>query len=94
MTNMVQRNNGARRRKAFADFRENQYNDSFSVSNRQKRKNTINGILKYVIIILVTVFFICVGFVLSDALIDISNSEYKDTKTYLPNTTISSSEPQ
>ncbi len=91
---MAQRNNGERRRKAFADFKENQYNDSFSISDSQKRKNSIHSVLKYVIIILVTILFICVGFVLTDALLGISNEEYNDTKTYTPNITISQTEQQ
>ncbi len=89
---MPQRNNGERRRKAFADFKENQYNDSFSISKSQKRKNAVRLALKYVLIILVTLVFICAGFVLTDALLDISNEQYQDTKTYTPNITISQTE--
>ena len=84
---MAQRNKGARRRKAFADFKENQYNDSFSISESQKRKVFLKNIFKYVFIIAVTLIFIAVGFVISDALLDISEAEYHDTKTYLPQNT-------
>lgn len=84
---MAQRNNGARRRKAFADFKENQYNDSFSISESQKRKIFFKNIFKYVFIILITLVFIAVGFIISDALLDISETEYHDSKTYLPQNT-------
>ncbi len=79
---MAQRNKGARRRKAFADFKENQYNDSFSISESEKRKILLKSIFKYVSIILVTVVFIAVGFVISDALLDISEEDYTDTRVY------------
>ena len=79
---MAQRNKGARRRKAFADFKENQYNDSFSISESQKRKILFKSIFKYVFIILATVVFIAVGFIISDALLEISEEKYTDTKTY------------
>lgn len=84
---MADRNNGARRRKAFADFKENQYNDSFSISDSQKRKIAVKNILKYVLIILITVVFICIGFIFSDALLDISSEKYNDTKVYTPSAT-------
>lgn len=84
---MSQRNNGARRRKAFADFKENQYNDSFSISDSQKRKTAVKNIFKYIFIVLITLFFICVGFVISDALLDISSEEYNDTNVYTPSAT-------
>ena len=84
---MAERNKGARRRKAFADFKENQYNDSFSISESQKRKIFFKNVFKYVFIVAVTLIFIAVGFVISDALLDISETEYHDTKTYLPQNT-------
>ncbi len=84
---MAQRNNGSRRRKAFADFKENQYNDSFSISKSQKRKIFFKNTFRYVFIILLTLVFIAAGFVISDALLDISEEEYHDTKTYLPSNT-------
>ncbi len=88
---MAQRPDGSRRRKAFADFKENHYNGSYSVSDSQKRKIAFKNILKYILIILVTLFFICVGFVISDALLDISNEKYTDTKVYTPETTVAES---
>lgn len=84
---MAERNKGTRRRKAFADFKENQYNDSFSISESQKRKIFFKNVFKYVFIVTVTLIFIAVGFVISDALLDISETEYHDTKTYLPQNT-------
>lgn len=85
---MAQRNKGARRRKAFAEFKENQYNDSFSLSESEKRKILFKSVFKYVFIVLLTMIFIAVGFIISDALLDISEKPYNDTKTYLPaNTT-------
>ncbi len=85
---MAERNKGARRRKAFADFKENQYNDSFSISESQKRKIFFKSIFTYVFIIFITIIFIAVGFIISDALLDISETDYQDTKTYYPaNTT-------
>lgn len=89
---MAERNNGSRRRKAFADFKENQYNDSFSISESQKRKIFFKSVFKYVFIILLTLLFIAVGFIISDALLDISETEYHDTKVYTPaNTTAAES---
>lgn len=88
---MAERNKGARRRKAFADFKENQYNDSFSISESEKRKIFLKNIFKYVFVVLITFIFIAVGFIVSDALLNISETQYNDTKTYLPaNTTTQS----
>ncbi len=84
---MADRTKGARRRKAFADFKENQYNDSFSISESQKRKILLKNIFKYVFIIFITFTFIAVGFVLSDALLDISEQDYHDPNTYTARTT-------
>ncbi|MBQ8228737.1 MAG: hypothetical protein IJZ88_06970 [Clostridia bacterium] len=88
---MAERNNGSRRRKAFADFKENQYNDSFSISESQKRKIFFKTVFRYVFIILITLVFIAVGFVISDALLDISEAEYHDTKVYTPTNTTAES---
>lgn len=84
---MAERNTGTRRRKAFADFKENQYDDSFSLSRSQKRKIFLKNVFKYIFIILATIVFIAVGFVVTDALLDISETEYHDTKTYVPTNT-------
>ncbi len=84
---MSQRPDGARRRKAFADFKENQYNDSFSISSKEKTKIMIKELFKYVIIVIVTLFFIGVGFIISDALINISSEAYNDPNTYTASTT-------
>lgn len=84
---MAERNKGARRRRAFADFKENQYNDSFSISESQKRKILFKNVFKYIFIVLLTVVFIAVGFIISDALLDISETDYHDSQTYVPKNT-------
>lgn len=79
---MAEINNGARRRKAFADFKETQYNDSFSLSPEEKRKKTVSRIFKSIIIVIVTALFIVIGFCVTDALMGISEKPYTDPNTY------------
>lgn len=75
-------NNTPRRRRAFADFKENQYDDSFSLSPKQKRKIAVLQSLKWVSIVIITAIFIAVGFVLTDSVMDISERPYHDKNTY------------
>ena len=92
---MAENNKGLRRRRAFADFKETQYNDLFSLSAEQKKKKTAARIFKWAAIIIVTVIFIIIGFVFTDALMSISEKEYADPNTYTPayvNTTSAASE--
>ncbi len=92
---MAEKNKGARRRRAFADFKETQYNDSFSLSAAQKRKKTASVIFKWAAIIIVTAVFIVIGFIFTDALMKISEKKYDDPNTYTPsyiNTTTAASD--
>lgn len=79
---MDEKNNGARRRKAFADFKENQYDNSFALNPTQKRNKTIKKVLTVSFIIIITVLFIIIGFCFTDSLLNISEEPYKDTNTY------------
>ena len=74
-------NNTPRRRRAFADFKENQYDDSFSLSPKQKRKITVLESLKWAAIIIIAAVFIALGFILTDSLMDISEQPYEDSNT-------------
>ena len=75
-------NNTPRRRRAFADFKENQYDDSFSLSPKQKRKIAVLESLKWAAIIIIAAVFIALGFILTDSLMDISEQPYEDNNTY------------
>ena len=79
---MDEKNNGARRRRAFADFKENQYDDSFSISSVKQRKRSIQRVIMIIIMVLVTVAFIVLGFAVTDSLINISQQPYNDRNTY------------
>lgn len=79
---MSENKNSARRRKAFADFKENQYDASFSLSKEQKRKKRAAKIFRWIFIIIIIAVFISAGFVLTDALLNISQQPYEDTNTY------------
>ncbi len=81
---MAEQNHGARRRKAFAEFKENQYDDAFSLSASQKKKKTAGRIVRWVLIVVLTIAFILIGFVVTDALLDISQQPYHDPNTYTP----------
>lgn len=81
---MAEKNNGARRRRAFADFKENQYNETLYLNAEQKKKKTVSTVIKWAVIILVTALFIAIGFVITDALMDISEKKYEDPKQYTP----------
>ena len=75
-------NNTPRRRRAFSDFKENQYDDSFSLSPKQKRKIAALEAIKWAAIIITAAIFIALGFVLTDSLMDISEQPYEDNNTY------------
>ncbi|MGN1480008.1 MAG: hypothetical protein ACI4XH_09585 [Acutalibacteraceae bacterium] len=75
-------NNTPRRRRAFADFKENQYDDSFSLSPKQKRKIAVLESLKWAAIIIIAAVFIALGFIITDSLMDISEQPYQDNNTY------------
>ena len=75
-------NNTPRRRRAFADFKENQYDDSFSLSPKQKRKIAALEAIKWAAIIITAAIFIALGFILTDSLMDISEQPYEDNNTY------------
>ena len=81
---MAEQNHGARRRKAFAEFKENQYDDAFSLSASQKKKKTAGRIVRWILIVVLTIAFILIGFVVTDALLDISQQPYHDPNTYTP----------
>ena len=85
-------NKTPRRRRAFADFKENQYDDSFSLSKKESAKKNTAFILKRVAMVVLTIVFIFAGFLLTDALMDISEEPYEDGRTYTAqNTTTSTS---
>lgn len=75
-------NNTPRRRRAFADFKENQYDDSFSLSPKQKRKIAALEAIKWAAIIITAAVFIALGFIITDSLMDISQQPYEDNNTY------------
>ena len=75
-------NNTPRRRRAFSDFKENQYDDSFSLSPKQKRKIAVLEAIKWAAIIITAAIFIALGFILTDSLMDISEQPYEDNNTY------------
>lgn len=79
---MDEKNNGARRRRAFADFRENQYDDSFSLNPAQQKYKSLKKWLKIAAIVILTAVFIIVGFCFTDSLMTISEKPYKDRNTY------------
>ena len=81
---MDEKNNGARRRKAFADFKENQYDDSFSLNPVQKRNITIKKIAKIALIVILTAAFIILGFCFTDSFMTASEQPYNDPNTYTP----------
>lgn len=92
---MSENKNSARRRKAFADFKENQYDASFSLSKEQKRKRRASKIFRWIFIIIIIVLFAAAGFVLTDALLDISDQPYIDPNNYTASfTTTAPSEAQ
>ena len=75
-------NNTPRRRRAFSDFKENQYDDSFSLSPKQKRKIAALEAINWAAIIITAAIFIALGFILTDSLMDISEQPYEDNNTY------------
>ena len=75
-------NNTPRRRRAFSDFKDNQYDDSFSLSPKQKRKIAALEAIKWAAIIITAAIFIALGFILTDSLMDISEQPYEDNNTY------------
>ena len=75
-------NNTPRRRRAFSDFKENQYDDSFSLSPKQKRKIAVMQSLKWAVIIIAAAVFIALGFIITDSLMDISQKPYEDNNSY------------
>lgn len=75
-------NNTPRRRRAFSDFKENQYDDSFSLSPKQKRKIAALEAIKWAAIIITAAVFIALGFIITDSLMDISQQPYEDNNTY------------
>lgn len=79
---MDEKNNGARRRRAFADFKENQYDDSFSLNPSQNNNKTFKRVAKIVLIVLLTAVFIVLGYCFTDSLISVSKQPYNDNKTY------------
>lgn len=79
---MDEKNNGARRRKAFADFKEDQYDNSFVLNPKQKRNKIIKKTVTIALIIIITALFIIIGFCFTDSLLNISEEPYKDTNTY------------
>ena len=79
---MDEKNNGARRRRAFADFKENQYDDSFSISSVKQRKRSVKRVIMIILMVLITVAFIGLGFAVTDSLINISQQPYNDKNTY------------
>ena len=79
---MDEKNNGARRRRAFADFKENQYDDSFSISSVKQKKRNTRRVIAIILMVLVTIIFIGLGFAVTDSLIDISQQPYNDKNTY------------
>ena len=79
---MDEKNNGARRRRAFADFKENQYSDSLSLSPVQKKNRTVKKVFTIAFIVILTVAFIVLGFCFTDSLLTISEKPYKDRNTY------------
>lgn len=89
---MAEINNGARRRRAFADFKENQYDDSFSLNPKEKRKKAVSKVLKNIMIVIVTILFIIIGFCVTDALMGISEKPYDDQNTYTASNTSSTTE--
>ncbi len=92
---MSENKNSARRRKAFADFKENQYDASFSLSKEQKRKRRTAKIFRWIFIIIIIVLFAAASFVLTDALLDISDRPYEDPNNYTASfTTTAPSEAQ
>lgn len=75
-------NNTPRRRRAFSDFKENQYDGSFSLSPKQKRKIAALEAIKWAAIIITAAVFIALGFIITDSLMDISQQPYEDNNTY------------
>ncbi len=79
---MDEKNSGAKRRRAFADFKENQYDDSFSLNQNEKISSSAKRIIKIVLIVIMTAAFIILGFCITDSLIKISKQPYNDKNTY------------
>ncbi len=79
---MDEKYNGARRRRAFADFKENQYDDTVSLSPADKNKKTAKKIVTIVLMVIMTIFFIILGFSFTDSLMSISQEPYNDKNTY------------
>lgn len=91
---MSENKNSVRRRKAFADFKENQYDASFSLSKEQKRKKRATKIFKWIFTIIIIALFVAAGFILTDALLDISEQPYEDGKTYTASFTTTAAQAQ
>lgn len=79
---MDEKNNGSRRRKAFADFKENQYDDSFSLNPSQKRRKSAKKVFTAIGIIVLAVVFIILGFAITDSLMKTSEQPFEDKNTY------------
>ncbi|MCQ2479535.1 MAG: hypothetical protein MJ120_02755 [Clostridia bacterium] len=79
---MDEKYNGARRRRAFADFKENQYDDTISLSPAEKNKKAFKKGLQIALMVLLTIFFIILGFSITDSLMSISQEPYNDKNTY------------
>ena len=79
---MNERNNGAKRRRAFSDFKESQYDESFSLNPLQKKKENAKKYAEMALIIVLTAVFIIIGFGVTDALLNASEEPYEDENTY------------
>lgn len=79
---MDEKNNGARRRKAFADFKENQYDSTHTLNATQIRNKTAKKVITVALIIIFTIIFIILGFCFTDSLLTISEKPYVDKNTY------------
>lgn len=79
---MDEKTGGAKRRRAFADFKENQYDDSFSLNQNEKISASTKRVIKIILLVIMTVVFIILGFCITDSLIKISEQPYHDKNTY------------
>ena len=93
---MDEKTGGAKRRRAFADFKENQYDDSFSLNQNEKISASTKRVIKIILLVIMTVVFIILGFCITDSLIKVSEQPYHDKNTYtaayVNTTTIQSTE--
>lgn len=79
---MDEKYNGAKRRRAFADFKENQYDDTISLSPAERNKRNFKKTVKIALMVLLTIAFIILGFSITDSLMSISQEPYNDKNTY------------